>query len=139
MEAKVTWKGDMTFIGRADTGFSVQLDSAEAAGGHNDGFRPTELIAIGLVGCTGMDVISILRKKRQEVTAFEVKAHIIRADEHPKVFTNIEIEYIVAGKNIDPAAVDRAVQLSEERYCPSIAMLRKAAEITNRITIHQVD
>lgn len=137
MEAKVTWKGDMTFIGIADTGFSVKLDSAEVAGGHNDGFRPTELIAIGLVSCTGMDVISILRKKRQEVTAFEVKANIIRADEHPKVFTNIEIEYIVTGKDIDPAAVERAVQLSEERYCPSIAMLRKAAEITKKITVIQ--
>lgn len=135
MEAKVIWNGDMSFTGSADTGFTVPLDSAAAVGGHDQGFRPTELIAIGLVSCTGMDVISILRKKRQEVTAFEVKAHIKRAADHPKVFTYIEIEYIIKGNNLDPAAVERAVQLSEERYCPSIAMLRKASEITNRITI----
>lgn len=137
MEAKVIWNGDMEFSGSADSGFNVTLDAAEPAGGHDAGFRPTELIAIGLVSCTGMDVISILKKKRQVVTAFEVKAHIQRASDHPKVFTHIEIEYIVTGKNIDLSAVERAVQLSEERYCPSIAMLRKAAEITNRIIIHQ--
>jgi len=137
MEAKVIWNGDMSFTGSADTGFTLSLDSSTAVGGHDQGFRPTELIAIGLVGCTGMDVISILKKKRQDVTGFEVKANIKRAMDHPKVFTHIEIEYIVKGNNIDPAAVERAVQLSEDRYCPSIAMLRKAAEITNRITIIQ--
>ncbi len=139
MKAKVIWQGDMTFTGNADTGLTVPLDAATAVGGHDAGFRPTELIAVGLVGCTGMDVISILQKKRQQVTGFEVIAHIQRADEHPKVFTKILIEYIVTGKDIDPVAVERAVKLSEERYCPSIAMLRKSAEISNRITIHQVE
>ncbi|MCJ7696529.1 MAG: OsmC family protein [Anaerolineaceae bacterium] len=135
MKAKATWQGDMTFTGTADSGFSIQMDSIEAVGGHDSGFKPTELLAIGLAGCTGMDVISILTKKRQAVSGFEVKVKAIKAQEHPKIFTHIEIEYIVSGKNIDRAAVERAVDLSENRYCPSIAMLRKASEITNRITL----
>lgn len=135
MKAKVTWNGKISFTGISDTGYTLPLDSAISVGGDDSGFRPTELIAIGLVGCTGMDVISILQKKRQQVTKFEVVANVQKADEHPKVFTNIEIEYIITGKDIDPTAVERAVQLSEERYCPSIAMLRKAAQISNRITI----
>lgn len=139
MRAKVIWNGDMSFTGTADSGFTLPLDAYSTAGGHEAGFRPTELIAIGLAGCTGMDVISILKKKRQDVTAFEVHAKVLRAEEHPKVFTHIELEYIVTGRDVDPAAVERAVQLSEERYCPSIAMLRKAAEITRKITLLQAE
>jgi putative redox protein len=139
MEAKVIWHDDMSFTGSSDTGFTLPLDAASAVGGHDSGFRPTELLAIGLAGCTAMDVISILKKKQQDITAFEVQTHIQRASEHPKVFTHIEIEYIVTGRDIDPAAVERSVQLSEDRYCPSIAMLRKAVEITSRITIKHTD
>jgi putative redox protein len=84
-----------------------------------------------------MDVISILQKKRQEVTCFEVSAEIERADQHPKVFTKIVIEYKVAGKNIDRNAVERAVQLSEEKYCGARAMLQHTAEISNRIIIEE--
>jgi len=87
MEAKVNWQGRLTFIGTADSGFSVGLGGDAAAGGDSDGFRPMEMLAIGLAGCTAMDVISILGKKRQEVTDFEVKVHAGRAQEHPKVFT----------------------------------------------------
>lgn len=139
MNAKVLWKGDMSFVGENEEGFLIPLDSKKAVGGHDAGFRPLQLLAIGLVGCTGMDVISILRKKRQEVTDFEVTAAIERAEQHPKVFTNIVLEYIVTGKNIDPEAVQRAVELSETKYCPAQAMLSKAVEITHKITIHQTD
>jgi putative redox protein len=82
-----------------------------------------------------MDVISILEKKRQQVTAFEVKTQGQRAADHPRIFTDIEIEYIVTGHNIDSAAVQRAVELSESKYCSAQAMLSKAARITNKITI----
>jgi putative redox protein len=139
MNAKVVWKGDMSFVGENEEGFLIPLDSKKVVGGHDAGFRPLQLLAIGLVGCTGMDVISILRKKRQEVTDFEVTAAIERADQHPKVFTKIVLEYIVSGKNIDPEAVERAVVLSETKYCPAQAMLSKAAEITHKITINQID
>lgn len=136
MDAKVTWQNRMTFTGSADSGFPVQLGTDPAVGGDNDGFRPMELIAIGLAGCTAMDVISILQKKRQAVTAFEVRVHASRAEEHPKVFNHIAIEYLIEGRNIDPAAVERAIELSETKYCPAQAMLGKVApiELTYKIT-----
>jgi putative redox protein len=137
MEAKATWKGDLTFVGSADSGFSLVMDTFKEVGGNESGFRPVELIAIGVAGCTGMDVISILKKKRQEVTAFEVLVHATRATEHPKKITHMLIEYVVTGKNIDPAAVERAVQLSEEKYCPSIATIRNNVTIENKIVIKE--
>ncbi|HAD06885.1 MAG TPA: osmotically inducible protein OsmC [Anaerolineaceae bacterium] len=137
MEAKAVWKGDLTFVGSADSGFSLVMDTYKEVGGNESGFRPVELIAIGVAGCTGMDVISILKKKRQEVTAFEVLVHATRATEHPKKITHMLIEYVVTGKNIDPAAVERAVQLSEEKYCPSIATIRNNVTIENKIVIKE--
>jgi putative redox protein len=85
MDAKVVWHGDMTFTGKADTGFEVPLGAHPMVGGANDGFRPMELMAVSLAGCTAMDVISILKKKRQDVTDYEVKVHAEQADQHPKV------------------------------------------------------
>lgn len=137
MEAKAVWKGDLTFVGSADSGFSLVMDTFKEVGGNESGFSPVELIAIGVAGCTGMDVISILKKKHQEVTAFEVLVHATRAAEHPKKITHMLIEYVVTGKNIDPAAVERAVQLSEEKYCPSIATIRNNVTIENKIVIKE--
>jgi putative redox protein len=139
MESKVVWKGGMAFTGSSDSGYLIPLDARKRAGGHEMGFQPLQLFAIGLVGCTGMDVISILQKKRQEVTEFEVSAHIERAEEHPRVFTKIVIEYKVTGKDLDQQAVERAVELSETRYCPAQAMLEKAAEISHKIIILEAD
>jgi len=135
MGAKVIWKSGFSFTGSADSGFELPLGVSSEAGGADDGFRPMELLLVGLAGCTAMDVISILEKKRQQVTAFEVKTQGQRAADHPRIFTDIEIEYIVTGHNIDPAAVQRAVELSESKYCSAQAMLSKAARITNKITI----
>lgn len=135
MQAKVTWRGDMEFEGTADSGHTLTLDAAPEVGGADKGFRPMELMALSLAGCTAMDVISILRKKRQEVTGFEVQVHAERAKEHPHVFTDIQVTYVVRGRNIDPAAVERAIQLSEEKYCPAQAMLRKAAPIALKYEI----
>ena len=98
MNAKVDWKGRMSFTGSADSGFEVPLGSYPEVGGDNDGFRPMELMAVSLAGCTAMDVISILKKKRQEVSDFQVKVETERADQHPKVFTSAAIEYHVAGR-----------------------------------------
>jgi putative redox protein len=130
MDAKVTWQQRMTFTGSADTGFSVPLGADAGVGGDEDGFRPMELIATGLAGCTAMDVISILQKKRQEVTAFEVQVHASRSEEHPKVFTSAEIEYLVVGRGLDEAALLRAIELSATRYCPAQAMFEKVFPIT---------
>ena len=135
MDAKVIWKGRMTFTGEAESGYTIPLGTDPAVGGDNDGLRPLELLAIGLAGCTAMDVISILQKKRQDVTDFEVKVHAERAAEHPKVFTHIMVEYLITGREVEPAAVERAIELSETKYCPAQAMLAKACTIEHKYTL----
>ena len=137
MDAKVTWKKGLSFNGVAGSGFEIPLGTSVEHGGAGDGASPMELLLIGLGGCTGMDVISILEKKRQEVTHFEIKLHGIRAEEHPKVYKEITLEYIVTGHNVDPEAVKRAVELSETKYCSASAMLNKTAEIKTKITVHE--
>lgn len=129
MDVLLNWKSKMAFEGAGDSGFTQKIDAEESVGGENSAARPMELIALGLAGCTGMDVISILQKKKQSVKDFQVKVHADRAEEHPKVFTYATIEYLVTGKNIDAAAVLRAIELSAEKYCPAQAMLSKAFPI----------
>lgn len=137
MEAKVKWHGKLTFTGSADSGFQVPLGTEPAVGGDNDGLRPMELLAIGLAGCTAMDVISILSKKRQEVTDFEVQVHAGRAEEHPKVFTGAVIEYWVTGRALDEAALVRAIELSATRYCPAQAMFSKLMPVELKYHIYE--
>lgn len=129
MDAKITWSKRLSFIGEADTGFSVPLGANPQVGGDNDGFRPMELIAIGIAGCTAMDVISILQKKRHNVTAFEVQLRSQQAQDHPRVFTQIKIEYLISGHDIDETAVQRAIELSENKYCPAQAMFNEILPI----------
>jgi len=138
MDASVTWQGRMSFDGTADTGFHIPLDSHPDVGGDNTGFRPLELMAVSLAGCTAMDVISILRKKKQDVTGFQVKVHADQATEHPHVFTSVKFVYIVSGKAIDPAAVERAIELSTTKYCAANAMLSKAVQIEHSYEIKEV-
>jgi putative redox protein len=126
MNAKVIWNQAMSFTGSADSGFEVPLDADPGAGGNDNGFRPLELLAISLAGCTGMDVISILRKKRQDVTAFDVRVTTEQQAEHPHVFTLAKIFYVVSGHHVDEAAVLRAIELSALKYCPAQAMLSRA-------------
>lgn len=138
MDAKLTWKSGLKFTGVADSNIEVPLDTTLEHGGEGLGLVPMEMILLGLGGCTSMDVISILAKKRQEVTSFEIFLHGDRSSEHPKVFTNITIEYVVKGKGLDPAAVERAVELSENKYCPGMAMLRKAVNISTSFRVEEV-
>ncbi len=137
MDAKLTWKEGMAFKGVSDSDVEIPLDATVDHGGTGTGPAPMELILMGLGGCTSMDVISILAKKRQQVTSFEIFLHADRASEHPKVFTDITIEYVVKGKDLDAAAVERAVELSENKYCPGMAMLRKAANIKTSFRVEQ--
>ena len=137
MDAKVTWDHGMTFAGTSESGFTVPLGTVPAVGGENDGFKPMELMAISLAGCTAMDVISILRKKRQEITAYEVNVHADVAEKHPKVFTQSTITYELTGKDIDEKAVLRAVQLSADRYCPAQGMLDKVMPIALLYEIYE--
>ena len=137
MKAQVDWKGRMTFTGSADSGFEVPLGSYPEVGGDDDGFRPMELMAVSLAGCTAMDVISILKKKRQEVADFQVKVETERADQHPKVFTSAVIEYHVAGTGVKENAVARAMELSADAYCPAQAMLGKIIPLSLKYFIYE--
>ncbi|HNE05881.1 MAG TPA: OsmC family protein [Anaerolineales bacterium] len=129
MDVNLNWLGRMAFEGVGPSGFVQRLDSDSAVGGDNSGARPMEMIAIGLAGCTAMDVISILAKKQQKVSDFHIKLHAERADDHPKVFTDSVIEYQVYGTDVDEGALLRAIGLSAEKYCPAQAMLSKAFPI----------
>jgi putative redox protein len=136
MNAKVSWNGKLSFTGTADTGFEVPLGADPKVGGDNDGFRPIELMVVSLAGCTAMDVVSILQKKRQEVTDFRVEVDAGRADEHPKVITDAVIEYHVSGKDVDEKAVVRAIELSAVRYCPAQSMLVQVFPIVLKYFIY---
>jgi putative redox protein len=134
--ASATLVGGMHFVGEID-GFRMDLDADETVGGVGAGPRPHHLLLQALAGCTGMDVISILRKKRQQVSGLSVQVQGSRADQHPKVYTHINVLYRVRGNNVDPQAVERAIDLSKTRYCPVIGMLGKVAEVTTRYEVEE--
>jgi putative redox protein len=131
-EAKVTWIGPgLRLVGEASSGPAIVLDHVlPGEEGQETGPRPMELLLIGLAGCTAMDVVSILQKKRQPFTDLEVRVTAERAEEHPKVYTQIHLEFVVKGGGVDPRAVERAIELSQTKYCSAAAMLGKTAEIT---------
>ena len=135
MDAKVTFCGGMRFVGQADSGHAVVMDTTVAGGGLDSAVRPSELLLIGLAGCTGMDVISILRKKRQPVCGLEVVVHAEQAPDHPKRFTAMTVEYRVSGAGVDPAAVRRAIELSEATYCSVGSTLKIPVTITSTFKI----
>lgn len=136
MDAKVTWDRDLRFVGMADSGYPVKLDSAS---GPESGAGPVELTTIALAGCTAMDVISILNKKQQRVSNFEVRVHADRSNDYPKVITRAALEYVITGHDIDEAAVRRAIELSVKQYCPVHAMLSKAFPIALNYSIYDGD
>jgi putative redox protein len=121
----------MTFRATTASGHEVVMDSSADVGGTESGARPMELLMAALGGCTGMDVISVLRKMRQDVTSYEVRVSGERATEYPKIFTSIHVEHVVRGRGINVESVKRAVELSATRYCPAEAMLGRAARIDN--------
>ncbi len=137
--ATVKFVDGMQFLGEAGTGHAIVMDAAPAVGGHNTGMRPMELLLIGAGGCTGMDVISILRKKKQKVTGLtmNVRGKWVEGDVHPKYYEEIEIQYVVRGKDIDEAAVKRAIDLSANKYCSVGANLSGSSKITTTFKIEQ--
>jgi putative redox protein len=135
MNVRATLETGMRFDVETGSGHHVILDAAENNGGQDTGPRPMEMLLVALASCAGMDIISILRKKRQEISAYELRVHGLRAEEHPKVFVEITVEHIFTGHNIKPEAVERAIQLTEDRYCGASAMLGKAATIKNTFRI----
>ena len=124
-EIVAEWQGEGTFIGRNATGGTVQMGTLD----EHQGVSPMELILVGLAGCTGVDIVDILEKKRQPLKALKVKVRGKKADDFPKIYTDIEITYLIWGEGIDPNAVERAIQLSEDKYCSVSAMLRSTVAI----------
>jgi len=133
--ATVQLQNAMTFRASTASGHELVLDASPDVGGTESGARPMELLMAGLGGCTGMDVISILRKMRQDVTSYKVRVSGEQAADHPRVFTSIQVEHVVRGRALKEDMVRRAVELSSTQYCPAEAMLRRAAhvEVTYRL------
>lgn len=133
MLAKVTWVEDRRFIGKASSGHAIVVD----ASAEKQGSSPMELLLIGMAGCTAYDVMGILEKKRQAVTSLEVSAHAERAEEPPRVFTTIKVEYVLRGRDLKPKAVEDAIRLSKEKYCSASVMLEKTAKISTSYRIEE--
>ncbi len=130
MKARLKLVEGVAWMAHADSGHAIVIDGSEAIGGKDLGMRPMELVLVGLGSCSGMDVMSILRKARQDVTDCVIEVEAERADTIPKVFTRIHVHYTVTGRDLKPAAVERAVALSSEKYCSVSRMLAASAEIT---------
>jgi len=127
----------MRFDIETGSGHHIILDAAEHNGGQDTGPRPMEMLLVALAGCAGMDIITILRKKRQKVSAYEIRVHGARVEEHPRVFVKITVEHILTGQAIQPEAVQRAIDFTEEKYCGASAILGKTATITH--TYHLIE
>ena len=131
MKARIKWVEDVLFVGESDSGHTVVIDGPPKHGGRNLGIRPMELLLQGLGGCTTFDVLHILKKARQPVTDCVVEINAQRAETEPKVFTQIHIHFILSGKGLSEKHVQRAIQLSAEKYCSASIMLAKSVEITH--------
>jgi putative redox protein len=137
MKARVQLVEGMTFVAESGSGHAVVVDAAPDVGGRNLGARPMELVLMGTAACSAIDVVHILRKSRQPITGCVVETEAERADEDPKVFTRIHLRYVVTGKGLATAQVERAIKLSKEKYCSATIMLAKSAQITFEFEIRE--
>ena len=139
MECKINWlaSSGMAFMAETGTGHILNMDGAPEAGGRNLAPRPMELMLAGAGGCTAFDVVLILQRSRQNISACGVSLQAERAETDPKVFTKINLHFTVKGKDLDPSKVERAINLSHDKYCSATAMLGKTAEITHSFEIVQ--
>ena len=139
MKATVRWAGKASFEGRSESGHTVVMDGSPEIGGENRGPRPMEMLLLGLGGCTSIDVMLILGKGRQDVTDCVVEIDAERAPTEPKVFTKIHVHFVVSGRRLDAKRVEKAIQLSADKYCSASIMLGKTAAITHDFEIVEVD
>jgi len=135
MNISVNWVDGMLMVGKSHSGHSITMDGPPEIGGENLGVRPMEMLLLGVAGCTMIDVVTTLKKMRQDLTNCETKLSAERADKHPKVFTDIHIQFIVKGQDLDPKKVEKAITLSAEKYCSASIMLGKTASITHDFEI----
>ena len=137
MKARVKLVDGMTFVAESGSGHAVVMDAAPDVGGRDLGPRPMEMVLMGAGGCSAIDVVHILKKSRQQLTDCVVELEAERAAEDPKVFTRIHLHYIVTGRGLNPAQVERAIKLSKEKYCSATIMLAKTAEVTSDYEIRE--
>lgn len=129
--------GGVTFMAKGDSGHWVSMDGPTDFGGSNAASRPKELVLFALGGCTGSDVAAILKKKRVPLQGFDMQINATQAEEHPQVYTDIHIEYVFYGTGINPADLERAIELSTTKYCSVSAMLRASVKLTHSFRIEQ--
>ncbi|HIC40268.1 MAG TPA: OsmC family protein [Piscirickettsiaceae bacterium] len=137
MKTTVRWIDGMMMVGESPSGHAIVMDGPEDLGGKNLGIRPMEMLLLGLGGCTTIDVVSTLKKMREEVRDCRVEISAERADDHPKVFTRIHINFVVEGSNLNEKKVSKAVSLSADKYCSASIMLGKTADVTHDFEIHE--
>ena len=135
MNISVNWVDGMLMVGKSHSGHSITMDGPPEIGGDNLGVRPMEMLLLGVAGCTMIDVVTTLKKMRQELTHCETKVNAKRADDHPKVFTDIHIQFLVKGNDLDSKKVEKAITLSAEKYCSASIMLGKTASISHDFEI----
>ena len=135
MNTKLTWAGGAAFIGESENGQRIVMDGPPEGGGRNLGPRPMETLLLGMGACTAYDVLSILKKSRQAISDCRIEISSQRAGEHPRVFTEIHVHFIITGDNIKEAQIERAINLSAEKYCSASIMLGKTAKITHTFEI----
>ncbi|MDZ4167971.1 MAG: OsmC family protein [Coriobacteriia bacterium] len=137
---RVKWNGKRRFVAWDEAGHGIVMDASAGYKGDGSGVRPVELVLYGMAGCTGMDVISILEKKRQKVTDFDlVVTGTQRTDEYPKIYTRIEVEYVITGIGVKPEAVARAIELSEEKYCSVKGMFGSDVEVVTSYRVLEAE
>ena len=134
-KAVVKWAGGMTFVGESPSGHSVVMDAGADSGGNDKGIRPMEMLLLGMGGCSSIDVMLILKKARQDVTDAWVELEGHRADDHPRYFNKIHAKFFIKGNNIAPSHVERAIQLSMDKYCSASVQLGALADITTEFEI----
>ena len=139
MKCRVKWLDHMSFVGESGSGHSVVMDGAPEVGGRNLGVRPMEMLLLGLGGCAAFDVVSILQKSRQNVVDCEVLIESERSEDIPKVFTRINMLFVVSGRNLKDAKVEKAVSLSADKYCSASEMLGKTAKITHEYKVLTIE
>ncbi|MFW2373288.1 MAG: OsmC family protein [Gammaproteobacteria bacterium] len=135
MKTRVKWLDNMTFVGESGSGHSVVMDGAPDSGGRNLAARPMEMVLIGMGGCTAFDVVAILKKARQPIDDCIVELSAERAEDIPRIFTKIHVHYTVKGRGLSEKQVEKAVNLTAEKYCSVSIMLAKSAEITHDFEI----
>ena len=135
MNISVNWVDGMLMVGKSHSGHSITMDGPPEIGGDNLGVRPMEMLLLGVAGCTMIDVVTTLKKMRQELTHCETKVNAERANDHPKVFTDIHIQFLIKGNDLDSKKVEKAITLSAEKYCSASIMLGKTASISHDFEI----